>query len=156
MTLIAAAIVLSTAGVASPSTSSPRGCSPSRTSTLVSHFVDAFNRGDRSALNNTIWSGRLYFNWYAVTASPGLRVDAESRRRDTLMSYFATRHAADERLVLTTFKLNGVTAGAYRNFEFRLLRSANDLPGGQVAYLGKGASSCATGRLITWTMGTAN
>jgi hypothetical protein len=71
------------------------------------------------------------------------------------MNYFAARHAAGERLALTNLKLNGVTGGGYRNFEFHLLRSANDQPGGQVAYAGKGASSCITGRLITWAMGVA-
>lgn len=153
--LLAAVITLSAAGVASSST--PRkGCSPSQTTAIVKRFLQAFNRGDRAVLNNEIWGGRLYFNWYAVTTDPGSRVDAEARRRDTLMSYFAARHTAGERLVLTKLKLNGVTASAYRNFEFRLLRSADDMPDGEVPYAGKGASSCATGRLITWAMGTAN
>lgn len=152
--VLAAVIILSAAGVAS---SSPpkNGCSPSQTTAIVKRFLQAFNEGDRTVLNNRVWGGRLYFNWYAVTADPGSRVDAEARRRETLMSYFAARYAAGERLVLTKLKLNGVTAGAYRNFEFRLLRSADDLPGGEVPYAGKGASSCATGRLITWAMGTA-
>lgn len=152
--LLAAVIALSVTGLASSST--PRkGCSPLQTAAMVKRFLLAFNAGDRSVLNNGVWGGRLYFNWYAVTADPGSRVDPEARRRDTLMSYFAARHAAGERLVLTNLKLNGVTAGAYRNFEFHLLRSADDLPGGDVPYVGKGASSCATGRLITWAMGTA-
>ena len=152
--VLAAVISLSAAGVAS---SSPpkNGCSPSRTTAIVKRFLQAFNEGDRTVLNNRVWGGRLYFNWYAVTADPGSRVDVEARRRETLMSYFAARHAAGERLVLTKLKLNGITAGAYRNFEFRLLRSADDLPSGEVPYAGKGASSCATGRLITWAMGAA-
>jgi hypothetical protein len=153
--LLAAIITLSVAGVASSSTPK-KGCSPLQTTAIVKRFIQAFNRGDRRALNNEVWGGRLYFNWYSVATAPGSRVDPEARRRDTLMSYFAARHAAGERLVLTKLKLNGVTAGAYRNFEFRLLRSADDTPGGEVPYAGKGASSCATGRLITWAMGTAN
>ena len=129
--LVAAVVIaVSVAGIAS--SSMPRkGCSPSQTAALVKRFLQAFNRGDRAGLNNRVWGGRGYFNWYAVTADPGSRVDAEARRRDTLMSYFGVRHAAGERLVLTKLKLNGVTAGAYRNFEFRLLRSADDLPGGE-------------------------
>lgn len=153
---MAVIVTFLSAGTAGSSTPPGKGCNPPQTKALVNRFLDAFNRGDRNALNNSIWGGRLYFNWYAVTANPGLRVDTESRRRDTLMSYFVVRHAAGERLLLTNFKLNGVTGGAYRNFEFQLLRSANDMPGSQVAYVGKGASSCVTGRLITWVMGTAN
>lgn len=149
--LVTAAIALAVAGAAGSSTPS-RGCDPAQTSALVNRFLAAFNRGDQATLNNVVWSGRLYFNWYAVTSGPGVRVDPEARRRDTLMRYFAERHAAGERLVLAGLKLNGVTSGAYRNFEFHLLRSADDLPGGQVTYAGKGASSCATGRLITWVM----
>ena len=50
-------------------------------------------------------------------------------------------------------KINGVTAGAYGNFEFELLRSADDLPGGPTLYRGKGAALCSTGRLMVWSMG---
>ena len=124
--ILAAVIALSVAGVAS---SSPpkHGCGPAQTTAIVKRFLQAFNEGDWTVLNNRVWGGRLYFNWYAVTADPGSRIDAEARRRETLMSYFAARHAVGERLVLTKLKLNGITAGTYRNFEFRLLRSANDL-----------------------------
>lgn len=149
--VVAALIGLATVGAATsatPTTSCPAG----QTASMVNRFIAAFNRGDRALLNNQIWGGKLYFNWYSVTAEPGTRVDPDARRRDTLMNYFATRHAAGEHLVLTNLKLNGVTAHAYRNFEFRLLRSANDQPGGPLRYQGKGATSCATGRLITWVM----
>ncbi len=154
----AVAVSAVVAALSSPasSTSASTGCSPSQTTAVVERFLQAFNRGDRGVLNNEVWGGRLYFDWYAVTTAPGSRVDADARRRDTLMNYFAARHTAGERLSLTKLKLNGVTGGGYRNFEFRLLRSANDLPGGEVLYAGKGASSCATGRLITWVMGTAS
>jgi hypothetical protein len=81
-----------------------------------------------------------------------MRVDPEARRRDTLMNYFAARHVAAEQLVLTTIKINGVSGGGYRNFEFHLTRSGDDLPASPVAYNGKGASSCTTGRLTTWAM----
>jgi hypothetical protein len=152
--VVVAAIVLSAAGTASPST--PRmACRPAQTSALVNRFLTAFNRGNRAVLNDQLWGGKVYFNWYAVTADPGLRVDSEARRRDTLMTYFAARHTAGERLTLTNLKLNGVTGAGYRNFEFHLLRSANDQPGGQVLYAGNGASSCRTGRLTTWVMGIA-
>ena len=59
------------------------------------------------------------------------------------MNYFAARHSAGERLTLTNLQLNGVTAGGYRNFEFHLLRTANDQPGGQVLYAGKGVQAAS-------------
>jgi hypothetical protein len=149
---VVAVLALVVATSAAPST--PKvGCSTPQTVALVKRFVTAFNHGDRSVLNNRLWSGKAYFNWYAVTAEPGMRVDPEARRRDTLMRYFAARHAASERLVLEHIEVNGVSGGGYRNFEFHMRRAADDLPAGPVAYDGKGASSCATGRLTTWVMG---
>lgn len=142
---------LLTAGAATPAT--PKvGCRPAQTVALVKQFVTAFNQGNRAVLNNRVWGGKAYFNWYSVSAGPGMRVDPEARRRDTLMGYFAARHAAVEQLVITNIKINGVSGGGYRNFEFHLTRSATDLPASPVAYTGKGASSCTTGRLTTWAM----
>jgi hypothetical protein len=127
------------------------GCSPAQTRTLINRFVTAFNLGDRRAINGA-WASKVWFKWYSVTTDPGARTPEAAARRDTLLSYFADRHAAHERLTLTNLKLNGVTGGGYRNFEFQLMRSADDLPGGPTAYKGKGASTCSTGRLIAWVM----
>jgi hypothetical protein len=148
---VAAAALLS-AGAAAPSP--PKvGCRPVQTVALVHRFIGAFNQGNRAVLNNRVWGGRGYFNWYAVSGDPGMRVDPEARRRDTLMNYFAARHRAAERLVMTAITINGISSGGgYRNFEFHLTRSATDLPASPVAYNGKGASSCSTGRLTTWAM----
>jgi hypothetical protein len=146
------AVAMVEVGAARPAT--PRvGCTPSQTVALVNRFITAFSGGDRWTLNNRLWGGRLYFNWYAVTAEPGLRIDSDARRRDNLMDYFAARHAAGERLTLTQLKINVVTGGGYRNFEFHVMRSANDQAAGLVPYDGKGSSNCLTGRLITWVMG---
>jgi hypothetical protein len=144
------AVALLTATAASPATPG-KLCSPSQTTALINRFVTAFNAGDRYALNNTIWGGKLYFKWFAVLAEPGFRSQPEASRRDTLMAYFAARHAAGEQLTLTNVKINGRDLGT-RGFEFQLLRSASDLPGGQVPYDGKATSSCMNGRLIMWLM----
>ena len=149
--VVAALIGLTTVGAATSATPTT-GCRAAQTTVTINRFIAAFNHGDRAALNNQIWGGKLYFKWYSVTAEPGARVDPDARRRDTLMTYFAIRHAAGEQLLLTSLRLNGMTADAYRNFEFHLLRSANDQPAGPLRYQGKGATSCATGRLITWVM----
>jgi hypothetical protein len=137
-----------------PATPPPVGCTPTRTRSLIARFVTAFNRGDQPTLVVT-WAAEDEFVWYSVTTEPGARRAQESAHRDTLLPYFATRHAADERLTITSLKINGTSAGGYQNFEFRLTRDADDLPGGPVAYVGKGASSCSTGRLMVWAMNAA-
>jgi hypothetical protein len=128
------------------------GCSPAQTRTVIARFVTAFNGGNRKALNEA-WVNKLSFKWYGVTSPPGMRTMEAAVQRPTLLPYFAERHAAHERLQLTKVKVNGVTAGAYGNFEFELLRSADDIPGGPRLYRGKGAALCSTGRLMVWSMG---
>jgi hypothetical protein len=150
LVLVTVVAALLAAGTASPATPG-KLCTPVQTTALINRFAAAFNAGDRHALNNTIWGGKLYFKWYTVLAEPGFRTQPEASRRDTLMDYFAARHAAGEQLTLTSVKINWRDIGN-RNFEFHLVRSANDLPGGSVAYDGKGASTCMTGRLTMWLM----
>jgi hypothetical protein len=149
--LLLVAVALLTAGASAHAATPGKLCTPAQTTALINRFVTAFNSGDRWALNNSIWGGKLYFNWYTVLAEPGYRVDPEAKRRDTLMDYFAARHAAGEQLTLTNVQILGANIGA-RSFAFHLVRSANDLPGGALPYDGKGASSCMTGRLILWLM----
>jgi hypothetical protein len=143
-------VALFAAGTADPATPG-KLCTPAQTTALINRFVTAFNAGDRYALNNTIWSGKLFFRWYIVLADPGFRSQPEASRRDTLMDYFAARHAAAEHFTLISVKVNGRDTGN-RGFEFHLLRSANDLPGDAVAYSGKGSSSCMNGRVTMWLM----
>jgi hypothetical protein len=146
------AVALTSAGAASPATPGSL-CSPAHTTALINRFVAAFNAGDRHALNNTIWGGRLYFKWYTVLAEPGFRSQPEAGRRDTLMTYFAARHAAGEHLTMVNVQINGRDLGN-RGFEFHLLRSADDLPGGVAPYTGKAEASCMNGRLTMWLMNT--
>jgi hypothetical protein len=150
MALAAVLVPVSTASVHAVRATS--ACSPVETRALIKRFVTAFNAGNRPALN-TIWASKVWFKWFSVTAEPGSRTPGDAARRDLLLPYFASRHAAHERLTVTAIKLNGITAGAYRNFEFQLSRRADDLPDGPAAYVGKGASTCSTGRLFVWVMG---
>jgi hypothetical protein len=131
-----------------------KGCTPAQTRALVVRFVSAFNRGDARTLNQ-VWDSKDWFKWYSVSSEPGKRVNAEASRRGTLLPYFAARHARHERLVLTSLQIKSYSLG-YRDFLYRLTRSADDLPGGPVAYEGKGASSCVTGRLDVWSMGSGS
>jgi hypothetical protein len=155
---LVAAVVVALASMPPSGASAARatlGCSPAQTRAVITRFVTAFNAGNRKALNE-IWVNKLSFKWYGVTSPPGLRPFAAATERSTLLSYFAQRHAAHERLQLTKVKVNGVTARAYRNFEFDLLRSADDLPYGPALYRGKGAALCSTGRLMVWSMGAVS
>jgi len=148
---ICAVALLATAPGGSAAPATP-GCSPGQTRAAITRFVTAFNAGNRKALNEA-WVNRLSFKWYGVTSPPGLRPYRAAGQRSTLLSYFAERHAAHERLQLTKVKVNGVSAAAYSNFEFELLRSADDIPDGPKLYRGKGAATCSTGRLMVWSMG---
>jgi hypothetical protein len=129
-------------------------CSPAQTRALVARFISAFNAGDQRAING-VWASKLYFKWMSVTTPPAARSPEDAARRDTLLPYLAERHSVNERWALMALKINGVTARAYRNFEFRLTRAADDLASGSAAYEGKGASTCSSGRLIAWVMGAA-
>jgi hypothetical protein len=131
-----------------------KGCTPAQTRALIVRFVSSFNRGDARTLNQ-VWDSKEWFKWYSVSSEPGLRVRDASTRRATLLPYFAARHAAHERLVLTSVTINAYSLG-YRNFLYTLTRSADDLPGGPVPYQGKGASSCVTGRIDVWSMGAGS
>jgi hypothetical protein len=89
--------------------------------------------------------------WFTVLSEPGFRDQPDASRRNTLMDYFAARHAAGEQLTVTSVKINWRDLGT-RAFEFHVVRSANDMPGGAQPYNGKGSSSCMNGRLTMWLM----
>jgi hypothetical protein len=127
-----------------------KGCTPAQTRALIVRFTNAVNRGDTRTLN-TVWDSKAWFKWFSVSSPPDARTNADAFNRATLIPYFVKRHAAHERWVLTSVKINGRSNG-YQNFEYTLTRSADDLPGSPAAYSGKGASSCVTGRLDVWAM----
>jgi hypothetical protein len=117
---------------------------------LVDQFVRAFNAGDQPALQRLWARAGQGFAWYSTDA-PGRRIDPAARDRSTLGAYFAERHAHQEALRLTSFQFNGYTSG-YGNFQYELIRQANDLAA--TAYVGKGAAVCDTSlrTLGVWSM----
>jgi hypothetical protein len=139
---------------ASSPTPAPAGRSANCTATevraLVDQFVRAFNAGDQPALQR-LWARAGHgFAWYSTDA-PGRRISPAAEDRSTLGAYFAERHAHQEALRLTSFQFNGNTAG-YGNFQYDLIRQANDLMA--TAYVGKGAAVCdTTARTLgVWSM----
>jgi len=127
----------------------PRGCTAREVKRLVEVFVKAFNSGNRVSL------GRLWaqegdgFDWYTADA-PGSRTGAQAQDRAGLGPYFARRHAQGEQWRLTSFRYNGVSA-SYGNFEYTLVRQANDLR--PTPYAGKGAAICSPALALgVWSM----
>lgn len=95
--------------------------------------------------------------WYS-TGPPGRRLRGAARDRSTLVAYFAARHERGERLRLRSFRFNGNAddgrgRDAYGNFEYGLIRSADDLA--PARYYGKGAARCREGRSAIWVWSMA-
>jgi hypothetical protein len=110
-------------------------------------FVDAFNRGDLKRLDR-VFAREPDFEWYS-TQAPGERFNEVARNRSSLIPYFAERHALAEHLKVGSFQWNG---GG--NFEYGLVRSANDLQ--PTRYYGKGAAHCypnPSDTIFVWSMG---
>lgn len=112
-------------------------CGETDVKDLVNSFLVAFNNGDAGHLDKLISTGA--FLWWSTDA-PGQRYDPDARDRSTLIAYFADRHLHQDRLVLLSFRFNGLSA-ELGNFEFTLVRSAND-GAARTPYGGKGAMDC--------------
>ena len=131
-------------------TSYTANCMSAEVHELVNRFVHAFNAGDQSTLQR-LWAQSGHgFEWYSTDA-PGRRIDRSARDRASLGSYFAERHALRETLRIKSFHFNG-NAASYGNFQYTLIRQADDLPA--TAYVGKGAALCTTvpRKLGVWSM----
>jgi hypothetical protein len=118
----------------------------------VVSFLRDFNRGALHRLDREV-ARSPDFIWYSVSGDPGQRLNEQATDRPSLIAYFKARHAHREHLTLTSFRFNG-RSGGYGNFQYRLMRRADDLADGTpVLYAGKGAVSCRIGRIAVWSMG---
>jgi hypothetical protein len=92
------------------------------------------------------------FQWYS-TGPPGARFGSAATNRSTLMSYFATRHRARERLKVLQLSGGNANDNAYADFAFHILRQARGLRA--TAFEGKGASICSRygARIAVWAIG---
>ena len=149
--LVAVGTVIAAEASASPAL--VRGsCGAVKARTTVTAFVAAFNRGQPQKLRPLVARADEGFRWYAVTADPGLRLNDAATNRATLLSYFAERHRHSERLMLRGLTYDGYSMGKAQ-FEFDLVRSADDLPA-ETVYHGKGAINCwGHGGISVWAMG---
>jgi hypothetical protein len=143
------------AAVPPPQPEQPKLCTGGEVETLVQRFLDGFNRGDLSALDN-LFAQEPGFEWYSTDA-PGERFTPVANDRPSLLPYFAARHALGEQLTLRSFRFNGTSGTgtrSYGNFEYGLTRSAHDLE--PTPYYGKGAAFCYRTRsdvIFVWSMG---
>jgi len=136
-----------------PSVAAAPGCprTPTKVQALVDRFIESYNAGDQRTLEQ-IWArpGRGW-QWYS-TDGPDARLNDVAKDRASLPAFFARRHSQHETLRLTSFQVNGQRG----DFEFTLIRAADDiLP---TPFRGKGAAACGekSMTLIVWSMGAIN
>src|ERR1044072_9142813 len=70
-------------------------CSQEETRRALNSFVVAFNRGDYAALD-LLFAQSPAFRWYS-SSEIGQRIGAAAKRRGTLIPYFRSRHARQDR-----------------------------------------------------------
>jgi hypothetical protein len=114
--------------------------------------MQAFNRGDFNELDRSSAAPESFL-WYSTTG-PGARVGDDSKNRQTLVAYFARRHAG-RALRRLSFRFNGNGEG-FGHFVYSLNRSARDLP--STPCIGKGAAICSSDSVViaVWGMGAAS
>ena len=155
--MTSAAVLLAAASIAAGAPAAlaapARDCSAAETRQLVVDFLSAFNAGRAVRLDRDFARAPI-FKWYSTTG-PGKRLGAAAYDRSSLLRYFAGRHAQRERLSLR-FWSGGGNANGYSHFQFRVVRSARDLPA--TLYEGKGAIVCSDGgnMIAVWSMGRAS
>ncbi len=122
-------------------------CTESSSRQIVRSFIDAFNNGNSTWLNQLLADYPQY-----ATDAPGEFSSRAPVSRSDLIAYFMQRHQAHERLKLESLQINGRSANDF-NFEFEVLRSADGL--GATPYSGSGAVFCGnpSNTLIAWGMG---
>lgn len=144
----------------------------------IRQFIDAFNRGDQTALARFFGPD---FQWYSVTEGdptvggrhflaynpqgglvvsgppPGERVTVG--HQEILLPYFAARHAHGERLQIRHLAIDVRSDRHPADFTYELTREADDLPPGlggpERIVKGKGAIRCPDGTSVVWSMGMA-
>jgi len=122
---------------------------------FMQQFLDAFNSGDQEKLREIFKSTYVLFSVKERYLGQTEFKMFYTRHYDDLMIYFEERHANNEILVLSMF--DGSYSEYRKTFEYRfeVVRSADDLPIPNDAYLysGKGNMSCAEGKILVWSMG---
>lgn len=155
----------------------PRGCGPRSTAQRVIGFLDAFNRGDETALERVI-ADEDRFQWfsaavgglreasiYAIGARgvAGLPDAPPVSERPQLLRWLAKRQRAGERMRLVDISVSHVRPHTWlpvdvhvAGVQYVLQRVAPDidrLRGANLLASGKGGLSCVDGDVLVWSMG---
>lgn len=139
--LVLVLLVAAPASAEPPSDTTP--CSQVQTRNAVHSFAGSFNQGTYAKLDSLFAPAPL-FQWYS-SPRPGPRLSRAAKRRNTLIPYFRSRHAAHDELRLMAFHWTG-KAAHWSNFWFEMLRSAPGYKGGKwFGLAGKGAAICDAG-----------
>jgi len=131
----------------------------------VGDFIAAFNAGDQAGLERVFpargsdgdhpWAGDPdQLRWFTLSrADPDAGVDALNLyTRDTLLAYFAARHAQHERMRVVELVINAAASGPLTAaINFRITRTADDLP--ETTFGGKCGVGCAHGLIFLWSQG---
>jgi hypothetical protein len=111
---------------------------------IITAFLDAYNTGAPDITDRFI-APAAEFKWYGA---PGHQYpeDPASEDRETLPAYFAAQHAKGDRLELTDLKVGDSTRAVL--FGYTLTHTV--VGGTPREAPGKGAISCASGKIIVW------
>lgn len=143
----------------------PIGCDETKIRGVVAAFIAAFNRGDQDGLTRVFpvrgsdgdhpWSGDPnQLRWFTlVRANPSKGIDALNLyTRETLLAYFAERHAQHEQIRVLELVVNQTAGGpGAPAINFLITRMADDLP--ESTFGGKGGVSCAHSVIYLWSQG---
>lgn len=129
----------------------PEGCRLDDVGRLVVDFTRAVSDGEFSV--DQFFAPPGQFRWFSVDG-PGSG-PADSWDRESIAPYLKSRAAQEERLALEAVNAAYEPGRDIVNVSFTLKREARDLAG-PLPVLGKGAIDCASGRIMTWSMGPAD
>lgn len=138
------------------STRLPAGCSLTEVASLVTAFLDAFNRGDTTELATFFPTEVAYpdttkpsFQWYSVTDEQGHFVAYDPA---DLPAYFAGRHAKGEQMRLLRLEV-AESRHSGVDIVYDIERQAEDVASHVAG--GKGAIMCPERTIFVWSMGNA-
>lgn len=141
----------------------PVACGPRAVALRIAGFFDAFNTGDRTALQQSLTARRAFAWFSSSTKFPGSpRRNFVAHDPGAAVRYLLKRHAAGERLSLLAVNVTLIPPTRWvpqANFdiagvEFALRRTAPDLHGAGTRIAGgKAGLACAGGRIVLWSMG---
>jgi hypothetical protein len=145
----------------------PAGCGPRQAAGLMTHFLDAYNKGDQEQLRRFFPARAEVQAWlYSMNRGRSEAGDSESEvvadNRKALLRYFAERHERHDRMRLLSVVVgpsHASSGGRPRaDITYSLGRRADDLErgleGAERSVIGKGVIDCRRQKILLLSMGT--